>query len=109
MLKSFLTRRKDFEPIQIVPLQPISKNCRSLRGQMLTGHFDPDPKDLAEASGSEVVSVTIGSFYVCLSRRSFLSMAWSSCGCPGSMGAVLNCSQWTSYFYVTVLMILSRA
>lgn len=64
---------------------------------MCAGHTDPDPKDLVEFSSSEVVSVIIGSFDVFLSMRSFLSMAWSSCGCPGSVDTVLNCTQWTFF------------
>lgn len=67
------------------------------RGQMFTGHSDPNPKDLAEFSSSEVVSVIIGSFYVFLSMRSFLSMAWSSCCCLGPTDTVLNCTQWTFF------------
>lgn len=79
------------------------------RGQMFTGHSDPNPKDLAEFSSSEVVSVIIGSFYVFLSMRSFLSMAWSSCCCLGPTDTVLNCTQWTFFFHVTVLTPLPRA
>lgn len=70
-----------------------------LRGQMLAGHTDPDPKDLVEISGSEVVLVIIGSVYVFLSMRSFLFMAWFPCCCPGSVATVLNGTQWT-FFYV---------